>query len=231
MKKYLPFLFILLIWGIFSYPFLILGKVPFPSRYQVNFFAPWTGYPELAGPVKNNAMPDIITQIYPWKKFSIEQLKSGNIPLWNPYSFAGTPHLANYQSSPFFPLNILYFLPFSFVVVWSFLVILQPLLAGIFTYLFLRSLKRSQIASLISSVSFMFCGFLTTWMAYGTLDYATLFLPLVIVVEALYSPSKESSPSFKYFSRFSNAFLFDNTVLILSISLFISAIFTAFIFS
>lgn len=127
-------------------------------------------------PVKNNAMPDIITQIYPWKKLSIETLKNGQIPLWNPYSFAGTVHAANYQSAIFSPFNFVFFL-FSFIDAWSIFILLQPILAGIGTYVFLRSLDRSKSASLIGSVAYMFCGFMTTWMAYGTLGYAALSLP------------------------------------------------------
>ncbi|MEK7573051.1 MAG: hypothetical protein AAB531_01360, partial [Patescibacteria group bacterium] len=95
--KFWPIVFILAVWLIFSSPYFFKNLVPFPSEYLVNFFPPWASYQEFAGPVKNNAMPDIITQIYPWKNFTIETLKTGQIPLWNPYSFSGTPHLANYQ--------------------------------------------------------------------------------------------------------------------------------------
>lgn len=175
----LPFVAIIIVWIAFSFPFFFQGRVPFASTYQVNFFSPWSGYAELAGPVKNNAQPDIITQIYPWRIFSVDEIKQGRLPLWNPYSFSGTPHLANYQSAPFFPLNILFFL-FSNIDAWSILVLLQPLLAGIGMYLFARSLKISQEGSLLSSLSFMFCGFITTWMGYATLGYAILFLPYAL---------------------------------------------------
>lgn len=189
-KKYYPFLFILLIWFVFSYPFFLKGKVPFPSTYQVNSFAPWSSYEKYWGPVKNNAMPDIITQIYPWKYFTIDQWRHGQIPLWNPYSFSGTPHLANYQSAVLSPFNLLFFL-FSFVDAWSLLVLLQPLLAGLFIYIFIRTLRVSKISGLISSVSFMFSGFITTWMDYGTMGYAILFLPLSLFsIEMFYQTHK-----------------------------------------
>src|SRR3989344_7176291 len=111
--KFWPIIFIFIIWFIFTSPYFLNNKVPFASTYQVNFFAPWSTYSEFWGPVKNNAMPDVITQIYPWKHFTIETLKNGQIPLWNPYSFSGTPHLANYQSAVLSPFNILFFI-FSF---------------------------------------------------------------------------------------------------------------------
>lgn len=172
---------ILGVWFIFSSPYFVKGRVPFASTYQVNHFSPWSSYENFWGPVKNGAMPDVIGQIYPWRYFSIEQWKKGQIPLWNPYNFGGTPHMANYQSAAFALQNIFFFI-FPFVDAWSILVLLQPLLAGAFLYLFVRSLKISNVGSVIASLSFMFCGFITTWMGYGTLPYAILFLPLALFV-------------------------------------------------
>lgn len=175
--RLLPCCFIVFIWFLFASPYFIKNMAPFPSRYLVTFFQPWQ--PFYGMPTKNNAMPDIITQIYPWRYLSIESVLNDGWGLWNPYSFSGTVHAANYQSAPFFPLNILFrFLPF--LDGWSIVVLLQPLSAGLFMYLFLRSIARSIMASLISSISFMFCGFITVWMAYGTLVWSVAFLPLLL---------------------------------------------------
>jgi uncharacterized membrane protein YfhO len=188
MKKFfignLPLIIICATWLIFASPYFLKGLVPFPSDYLVNIFAPWNAYPDFASPVKNSATPDVITQIYPWKKLVVDIWKEGTVPLWNPYSFSGTPLLANYQSAVLSPFNVLYFI-LPFIDAWSVQVLLQPLLAGIFTYLFARSLKLEKLESSVSSLAFMFCGFITTWMVYGTLGYAILFLPL-----ALYSVEK-----------------------------------------
>lgn len=189
-SKFWPIIFIILVWFIFASPYFLKNKVPFPSTYQVNNFAPWSANSQFWGPVKNGAMPDIITQIYPWRHLAIEIWKSGEIPLWNPYSFSGTPLLANYQSAVLSPFNFL-FLILPFVDAWSLLILIQPLLAGLFMYLFVRSLGRSKSSSLIASISFMFCGFITVWMGYGTLSFAILFLPLALFcVEKYYSANK-----------------------------------------
>lgn len=173
-KRTWPFIFIVFLWFAFSFPYFFKGSVPFPSDYLVSFFPPWNA--QYGMPVKNNAMPDVITQIYPWKKLTIDIWKSGNVPLWNPYSFSGTPHAANYQSAVFSPVNLLFFV-FPFLDAWSIMVLLQPLVAGVGMYLFLGSLVRSPVGAAIGAVGFMFCGFLTTWMAYGTLGWAVSFLP------------------------------------------------------
>lgn len=180
MKKFFhrhwPILCLLVVWFIFSFPFFFKGLIPFPSDYLVSFFPPWSA--AYGMPVKNNAMPDVITQIYPWKTITIDSWKTGQIPLWNPYSFAGTPHAGNYQTAVFTPFTVLFFL-FNRIDAWSILILLQPLLAGIGMYVLLRTLGRTRSASSMGSIAFMFCGFITVWMAYGTLGYAALWLPFI----------------------------------------------------
>lgn len=177
LSRFWPAIFIVIIWIIFSWPFLVRGLIPFPSDHLVTSFPPWQYYYGL--PVKNNAMPDVVTQMYPWKHLVISLWKSGQIPLWNPYNFSGNPFLANFQSAVFHPLNFLFFI-LPEIHAWSLMILFQPLLAGIFTYLFCRQLFLSRSASLLSAVSFMFAGFITVWMAYGTLSYALLWLPLIL---------------------------------------------------
>lgn len=176
----LPLLFLLSLWTVFSSPYIFQGRVPFPSSYQVNHFHPWSLNQGNWGPVKNGAMPDIVDQIYPWRHFTIDELKQGRIPWWNPNGFSGNPHLANVQSAVFSPMNLL-FLVLPFIDAWSVMVLFQPLLAGVGMYALLRFYKISIQGALLGSVSWMFCGFMVTWMAYGTLGMAISFLPFLLV--------------------------------------------------
>lgn len=162
---------------LFSAPYITRGRIPFPSTYLVTFFTPWSA--TYGMPVKNNAMPDVITQIYPWKRVTVEAWKNGEVPLWNPNSFSGTSHIGTYQSAVFSPINAL-FLLFPEKDAWSVMILLQPLLAGIFMYLYLRLLAVGKAGAVVGSVAFMFSGFMTVWMAYGTLAYAVLYLPLIL---------------------------------------------------
>lgn len=179
LTKFWPVIFLVFLWFIFASPYFLKDRVPFPSTYQVNHFHPWLLYEKYWGPVKNGAMPDIIDQIYPWKHFTIETLKKGEIPFWNPYNFSGNPNLANYQTAVFSPFNILFFV-LPFIDAWSILILIQPLLAGLFMLFLLRELKTSKSGTLIGSLSFMFCGFSVVWMAYGTLSMSIAFLPLAL---------------------------------------------------
>lgn len=189
-KKFFPLGFIIFVWFIFSAPYFVNQLTPYPAAYLVRAFSPWNAYPEYAGPVKNIIISDVINQIYPWKHFTIEQLKQGQLPLWNPYSFAGNPHLANYQTAVFSPFTFLFFL-LPFIDAWSILILLQPLVAGLGLYLFLRTIHISSIGGLIGSISFMFCGFIVAWMPWGTLAMAIAWLPWVLLgIEKLFQQEK-----------------------------------------
>ena len=177
--KYWPVFIIALIWFIFASPYFLKGNAPYPATFQNSFFSPWSSYEKYAVPVKNNALSDVVDQIYPWKHFTIEELKKGRIPWWNPFSFSGNPHVADFQTAVFSPFNLLFFI-LPFVDAWSLFILIQPLLAGLFMLLFLRKLKISKEGSLLGSIAFMFCGFLVVWMPYGTLSMAIAFLPLAL---------------------------------------------------
>lgn len=184
LRTYWPVLAIVILWFAFSSPYFVKGRIPFPSSYLVTSFPPWNA--RLGVPVKNSAMPDVISQIYPWKQLTVDSWKQGNAPLWNPFSFAGTGHAANYQSAIFSPLTILFFI-LPFIDAWSFLVLLQPLVAGLGMYFFLRERNVGfRTGSFIGSIAFMFCGFMVGWMAYGTLSWAAAMIPWICLCISRY---------------------------------------------
>lgn len=181
-KSFVLLLFLLLT-ALFFHKTFISGKVPFPGDILVSEYSPWKyssflGYNPGSYPNKAQYF-DTIRQIYPWKEFSINLLKSGQMPLWNPYNFSGTPLLANSQSSPFYPLNIIFFL-FEFVNGWTIFIILQPLLALYFTYIYLREISLSKKASIFASIGFGFSLFMIVFLEYGNIGHAFLWLPLIL---------------------------------------------------
>ncbi len=105
--------------------------------------------------------------------------KSGHIPLWNLYLFGGTPLLADFQSAPFSPTILLYFL-FSKVNAWTIQIILQPIIASLFTYLLLRRWKLSQSASLAGGLVFAFSGFNLIWLEWNGHTLSASFIPLIL---------------------------------------------------
>lgn len=182
-KRLIPFLILAAAVGIFFYK-VFLGFVPFPGDLLIAEYNPWKSYSYLGynpGSFPNKAQYfDVLRQIYPWKTLSVELIKSGIVPLWNPYNFSGTPLLANFQSAVFYPLGLLYFiLPQKFA--WTMLVMLQPLLAAFFTYLYTRKIGIGILGSLFSAISYGFSSFMTVWLEYNTIGHVILWFPLSLL--------------------------------------------------
>ncbi len=170
------------------------GNIPFPGDLLIGEYTPYNSYPfkgYAPGAYPNKGQNfDVIRIIYPAKFFSIQTLKAGQIPLWNPHIFSGNPHLASLQSGTFYPMNVLFFiLPFS--LAWTVYIIVQPILAAFFTYLFLKRIKLSRFASILGSIAFAFSSFSVVWMEYGNLNHSYLWLPLLLflIVSILKNPS------------------------------------------
>ncbi|MBI2614066.1 MAG: YfhO family protein [Candidatus Levybacteria bacterium] len=176
-------LFSVIIFGFF-YKTAFNKYVPFPGDLLVSEYNPWKAYSFLGynpGSYPNKAQYfDVLRQIYPWKTFSIDSLKNGVLPLWNPYNFSGSPLLANFQSSVFYPFNFLYFL-LPQIWAWSTIVILQPFLALVFTFLYTRKIGISRAGSILASTSFAFSSFMTVWLEYNTIGHVILWLPLILL--------------------------------------------------
>jgi hypothetical protein len=169
---------------IFSWEFFLKNLVPIPLDIIVGIYFPWrdTIWNNLVAgvPFKNGLISDIVSIIYPWRIYGIELVKQGVFPLWMPNALGGAPLAANFQSGLFYPLNILFFV-FSNIKAWSFYIILQPVMASIFCYLFLRNLRIQIFPSLIGGLTFAFSGFMMVWYEYGIVGHAGLWLPLLLL--------------------------------------------------
>ncbi len=182
--RFFPFLALCAITVAFFYKTFFFGFVPFPGDLLVSEYKPWRTYSYLGynpGSIPHKAQyPDTIRQIYPWKTLAVNLFKTGELPLWNPYNFSGTPLLANFQSAPLYPLNILYGI-FSQLNAWTILVTLQPFLSLLFTYAYIRSLKGSKLASLLGAVSYSFSLYSTVWLQYNSIGHVAAWLPLALL--------------------------------------------------
>jgi len=145
------------------------------------------GYPN-GTPVENPLITDPVRQQFVWKYFAIEELKQGRWPLWNPYNFSGTPHLANFQTGVFYPLNIIFFLPAinqndplqHFATLWSYFIYAQIPLSIFFLYLYLRKIGLSDVASLFGGGVWALSGFSAAWWEWGNVVHTLLYFPLIL---------------------------------------------------
>ena len=185
----LPILFLLVLPLLFFYKSFFHGQISFPGDLLISEYNPWKaysyfGYVPATFPSKLQYF-DVAHQIYPWKTFVIDALKSGQIPLWNPYSFSGAPLLANIQSTVFAPLNTLYFI-FSVPIAWTISILLQPLIASIGTYLFARKIGIQKAGSALSGLAYGYSLFMSVFLEYNTLGHVLAYLPFsLLAVEIL----------------------------------------------
>jgi hypothetical protein len=101
---------------------------------------------------------DALTYFTPYWAHRMAELRSGHLPLWNPYLFLGVPFLANLQAAVLYPLHWPFtWLPPSTALIWS--ALLHAWLAAGFTYTFgRRSLRLSRPAAWLTGLLFGLSG-------------------------------------------------------------------------
>jgi len=165
--------------------FFLNGLLPIPYNILVGWYFPyniggWSGY--YPGIVFKGGLfaADVFRQMIPWKLLSLDLIRSGQLPLWNPYNFSGEPLLANIQTTIFSPFSLLFLATPNFDIAWSWYIILCPFLGTVFMLLFLRSLNLSFKACLIGALAFGFSGRMLTWLEWGVVTHSIVWLPLIL---------------------------------------------------
>lgn len=172
-----------------------------PFNLLVSHFSPWRYYswPGYPNGVPNKPLgTDNLKLFFPYRLFTIDTLKKGRLPLWNPYVFSGNIHAASYQSAVFYPLSVV-FLFLSPTDAWSMMIILIPVLSSWFTYIFLRGLDLSRRSSLLGSVFFAYSGWMiSNWQEVLVTPHAILWLPLALHGSTLIWRSDSRTRGFAY---------------------------------
>jgi len=135
---------------------------------------------------------DVYRYFYPTAAFLHRELRQGNLPLWNPYQFAGQPFVGLHVPGALYPPNLvlmglldpLYALAAQFV--------LHLAIAGIFTWLFAMRLGLNRLAALLAALTYMLSGpmLLGIYMAPFLATHA--WLPAILY--ALHSLLDEARP-------------------------------------
>ena len=132
----------------------------------------------------NHLVADLILENYVWKRFLVEALHSRDLPLWDPYIFAGHPFLANGQHSALYPLSLIFYvLPLwraYGVFAW-----LQLGLAGVFAHLLARVLGARRLGGLIAGITFQFSGFMLVSVVHPMVIAGASWLPFILAMVEL----------------------------------------------
>ncbi len=161
---------------VFLHGAVFSSRLPVPVDEVARGY-PWRG---LFGDVvaANSLTNDTVKLFLPWMQVAREELARGRAPLWNRYSFAGYPLLANGESAPFSPLflaTLIVPLPKQIVAMAA----LKIFAALLFTYLFLKREKASDAAALFGAAVFGFSTVMTVFLYYSTASVVA-FLPAAV---------------------------------------------------
>ena len=126
-------------------------------------------------PVNGTDAPVLEEPIY---EFIRQNLAQGILPLWNPHQACGYALIGMIQAAIFYPLNlILYTLPSLYS--WDILILIRLLLAGIFTYSLMKTLRFKDAPALAAAVTFMLSGPMVL-LQYWTAN-VDILLPLLLL--------------------------------------------------
>lgn len=171
------------------------GKV-LTQADALNRFQPWASAAGDGFVASNELLLDQATGFLPWNDFVAERLRAGELPLWCPLGYGGIPLVGTGQSAVYWPLKWLYFaFPSWHTYVW--IACLALLLAGAFTFAFLRRLALAPGPAAVGALGYMLCGFLVAWLNHPHVHVA-LFLPALLwgVERAAAQPGRASCALF-----------------------------------
>ncbi|MBK8984923.1 MAG: oligosaccharide flippase family protein [Chloroflexi bacterium] len=177
----------LILAGFLLLPLLLYGSVTLGGRTMLpadNLFqwAPWSAAAAALGAEvpQNHLITDLIIQNYPWKRFVLTSLQSGEIPLWNPNLFAGAPFLAAGQHSAYYPLGLL-FLIMPLAKAYGWFALSQLWLAGALMYVFGRILHMRRGSAALAGLVYQGAGFMVISTAvFPMIIAAAVWLPLLL---------------------------------------------------
>jgi hypothetical protein len=159
------FVVILLLPIAFFAPNLRPGRVMLPLDI-LHHWEPFSGsIPEPLAKVHNPHLADLVALYHP--SIELSRRAQRQAVLWNPYSFCGSPLLANAQNGLLFPLSWC-FRFFSPGVAYLLVAFAKMWFCGLFAFLFFRKVGFQPLSSLMGSITFMFCGHMIAWFGYPT---------------------------------------------------------------
>jgi len=114
----------------------------------------------------------------PIYEFIKQNLSRGILPLWNPHQACGYSLIGMLEVGLFFPLTlIMYLLPN--IISCDVLILSRLLLAGFFTFLFMRRIGFKEVPALCAAIAFMLSGPMVL-LQYWTAN-VDLLLPLLLL--------------------------------------------------
>jgi O-antigen/teichoic acid export membrane protein len=133
------------------------------------------------GVPQNALLVDLILENYAWKQLLLDAIESRDLPLWDPFIFAGHPFLANGQHSGLYPLSVVFYI-FPLWRAFGIFTWLQLGLAGIWMYLFARTLGMRRLGALVAGIAFQLTGFMLVSVVHPMIIAGASWLPFILAM-------------------------------------------------
>lgn len=136
--------------------------------------------PQLVFQYKIPSERESLLYYFPLFKLVTNIIKSGYLPLWNPYYSSGTPLLANPHATILYPINFLLFRLFPYKLAYPMVLSIHFFLAGFFTYLLSKKIGLSRLSALLSAICYMFSSWLLNCIYIPVMLFSSLWLPVIL---------------------------------------------------
>ncbi len=155
--------------------------IPADNLYQ---WEPYRTFADQQGvdlPPHNELLSDLVLENLVWKRFIVQSIQAGEVPLWNPHLFGGVPFLAAGQHSALYPFSALFYV-LPLVRAYGLFTVLQLWLAGAFMYVFGRTLRMGRVPALIAGITFQLSAFFLVSVVFSMIIAAAAWLPLLLAI-------------------------------------------------
>jgi hypothetical protein len=124
-------------------------------------------WPALGGAFLVNPNSDQYLAGYSFREFAAQSLRDGHgFPQWNPFQFGGMPYIAAMHGDIFYPTFLLRMVfPTDVAMTWGF--VLHMMLAGFFTFGFLRACGVKFQSASIGGVAYLLSGAVASYASPG----------------------------------------------------------------
>jgi hypothetical protein len=136
------------------------------------------GVPALLG---HAVLPgDDLTQNFPLRVLAGDQLRSGQLPLYDPYLWSGAPLLGGWNAGAAYPLTAL-FAVVPATAAWTLNLILTWVVAGVGMFFFLRALRLATGPALLGALTFAFAGAMSAQVSHFGLVAGMSWVPVELL--------------------------------------------------
>jgi hypothetical protein len=144
-----------------------------PSDYD-----PWRTYADQETLDRTTHNPDGLASYLPRRVELTRAVRSGRIPLWNPYVFAGAPFFADPQSRVLYPVSLLLVASDPARAIGYELAI-HMFIAMLGMFLFMRRIRAGTTGSALAAVGYALSSCFFVRLAHGTFATTASWIPLL----------------------------------------------------